>query len=100
MTKTFKNILRKYVICKKICGRTTLPPPTPDLADYRVNVSMLSFQAVGLNFAGPLYVKNYLKTDSVIKVYIFILTCAPYCAAQDTCFPSSTQTFYCTQGHT
>ena len=57
--KTVKNFLCKCVICKKICGRTMLPPPTPDLPDYRVNVSMFSFQAVGLDFAGPLYIKNY-----------------------------------------
>ena len=76
ITKTFKNVLRKCVICKKICVRSMLPPPTLDLPDYRVNVFMFSFQAVGLDFAGPLYVKNYLKIDSVSKVYIFILTCA------------------------
>ena len=55
---------------------TILPPPTPDLPDYRVNVSIFSFQAVGFDFAGLLYVKNYLNTDSVSKVYVLILTCA------------------------
>ena len=56
--KTVKNVLRKCVICKKISERTMLPPPTPDLPDYCVNVCMFLFQAVGLNFAQLLYVKN------------------------------------------
>ena len=33
-----------------------LPPLTPDLLNYRVNTLMFSFQAVGLDFAGPLHV--------------------------------------------
>ncbi|XP_065642877.1 uncharacterized protein LOC136074482 [Hydra vulgaris] len=51
--KTVKNFLRKCVICKKISGRTILPPPTPDLPDYCVNVSIFSFQSVGVDFVGP-----------------------------------------------
>ena len=39
---------------------------------------MFSFQAVGLDFAGPSFVKNYLKTDSASKAYVLILTCASY----------------------
>ncbi|XP_065672046.1 uncharacterized protein LOC136089882 [Hydra vulgaris] len=79
--KTVKNVLRKCVICKKINGTTVLPPSTPDLPDYCVNVSMFSFQAVGVDYVGPLYVKNYLKTDSESKVYVLILTCASSRAA-------------------
>ena len=71
--------MRKCVICKKISGRTMLPPPSPNLPDYRVNVSMFSFQAVALDFAEPLYIKNYLKTNS--KVCVLILTCASCRAA-------------------
>ena len=39
--------------CKKISRIAILPPPTSGLSDYRVNVSMFLFQAVGLDFAGP-----------------------------------------------
>ena len=49
-----------------------LPPESPDLPDFRVN-SVHSFHTVGLDYAGPLYVKN---TDSVSKVYVLLFTCA------------------------
>ena len=54
--KTVGNVRRNCVICKKISEGTMLPPLTPDLSDYRVNVSMLSFQAVGLELL-DLYIK-------------------------------------------
>ena len=53
-----------------------LHPPTPDIPDYRVNASMFSLQAIGFDFAEPIHVKICLKTDSVPKVYVLILTCA------------------------
>ena len=34
-----------------------LPPETPDLPDFRVN-NVHSFHTVGLDFAGPLYIKR------------------------------------------
>ena len=74
--KIIKNVFRKCVICKKISRIAILPPPTPNLSDYRVNVFMFLFQAVGLDFAGPSNVKKYLNTDSASKVYTLILTCA------------------------
>ena len=42
---------------------------------------MFLFQAVGLDFVGPSFVKNYLKTDCASKVYALILTFASCRAA-------------------
>ena len=50
--QTVTEILRKYVTCKNVQGRPLLPPPSPDLPEFRVNMSQ-SFQTTGLDFAGP-----------------------------------------------
>ena len=67
--KTTKSLLEKCVTCKKIQGRTMIPPPPPDLPEFRVNHMLNSFQATG-----PLFVRNFCKDTS--KVYILLLTCA------------------------
>lgn len=67
--RTVKEIIRRCVVCKRFQGRVLVPPSTPDLPDFRINYS-ISFQAVGLDYAGPLFVKDNTK------VYILLLTCA------------------------
>ena len=70
--KTIKNIIRKCVICKRHQGRTLQPPETPDLPDFRIQ-AQFAFQTVGLDFAGPLFVKCNRDTPS--KAYFLIFTC-------------------------
>ena len=72
--KTVKNILRKCITCKKFQGKTMLPPQSPDLSDFRLNLS-IPFNATGLDFAVPLFVKNNFSSNCQ-KVYILLLTCA------------------------
>ena len=50
------------------------PPASPDLSNYTIN-SLFSFKAIGLDFAGLLYVRTS-EEDAVLKVYILLLTCA------------------------
>ena len=71
--KTIKDILRKCVTCTKYQGVTAKPLLLPDLPDYRVNYLTHAFQATGLDFAGPLFVKEGSKKT---KAYILLLTCA------------------------
>nr|XP_047139071.1 uncharacterized protein LOC100199492 [Hydra vulgaris] len=71
---TIKSIIRQCVTCKKFQGRTLLPPSSPDSPDFRVN-NLYSFQATGLDYAGPLFVKTVNK-DAACKVYVLLLTCA------------------------
>ena len=52
-----KDMLSKCVTCKKIQGRAYSSPPTPPLPSFRVSDD-LAFSKVGVDFAGPLYVKN------------------------------------------
>ena len=69
-----KSILRKCVICKRYQGRTMNSPESPDLPNFRFNDSF-SFCNIGLDYAGPLYVRDTVKADAK-KVYILLFTCA------------------------
>ena len=71
--KSVKEVLRKCVLCTRYQGQPMRPPSSPDLPDYRVDHLAHAFQATGLDFAGPLFVKNSSKTE---KSYILLLTCA------------------------
>ena len=71
--KAAKSVLRKCVTCRRYQGRPLLPPETPDLPDYRVN-TLYAFQCTGLDYAGPLFIKS--NTDTSLKVYILMFTCA------------------------
>ena len=71
--KSVKNVLRKCLVCKRYQGRPLRSPASPDLPEFRVDHSGCAFQVTGLDFAGPLYVKNNSNND---KVYILLLTCA------------------------
>jgi len=68
-----KNILKKCVVCKHFQGRTMSSPSSPDLPEYRVNHLTRAFEATGLDFAGPLFIKDNTMNS---KVYILLFTCA------------------------
>ncbi|XP_068742366.1 uncharacterized protein [Montipora capricornis] len=71
-----KDVLCKCVTCKKLQGRAYSSPPTPPLPAFRVSEEM-AFSKVGVDFAGPLYVKNiYLSKGEMYKCYIALFTCA------------------------
>ncbi|XP_028403430.1 uncharacterized protein LOC114526129 [Dendronephthya gigantea] len=71
--KSVKDVLRKCVVCKRYQGKVLCNPASPDLPAFRVDHSGFAFQATGLDYAGPLYIKN--NSDSN-KVHILLLTCA------------------------
>ena len=71
--KSVKKILRKCVVCIRVQGLPMRAPPSPDLPDFRVNYSGHAFQATGLDFAGPLFIKEGSKKE---KTYVLLLTCA------------------------
>ena len=71
--KSVKKILRKCVVCTRGQGLPMRAPPIPDLPDFRVNYSGHAFQATGLDFAGPLFIKEGSKKE---KMYVLLLTCA------------------------
>ena len=70
-----KSVLRNCVICKLVQGRTLIPPPTAKLPDFRVKCTY-PFENVGLDYAGPIYVRNLYDSQSINKCYVLLLTCA------------------------
>eukprot|EP00794_Sanderia_malayensis_P006135 gene6135-biopygen5084 len=67
-----KRVVGKCQICKRLEGKAFKPPPTTELPSFRVTET-LPFSNTGVDFAGPLYVKN--NTGEMVKVYITLFTC-------------------------
>ena len=67
-----KKILHSCLLCRKLEGKPYRPPLTGQLPEYRVKKSD-PFANVGIDFAGPLYVK--VKKGAMKKVYICLFSC-------------------------
>ena len=70
-----KGIIRRCVMCKRMEGPPYGLQPSPDLPEFRVSDSP-PFTHTGLDFAGPLYVRELRNSDVSSKVYICLFTCA------------------------
>ena len=67
-----KGVLSECVTCKKLKGKPYSSPPTAALPEFRVREAP-PFSRVGVDFAGPLYVKG--KKGEMEKVYIALFSC-------------------------
>ena len=67
-----KKEIRKCVTCRKVEGPPFRSVNSPPLPDIRVTGSQ-PLQVTGIDYAGPLYVRNANK--EVTKVYICLFTC-------------------------
>ena len=71
--RTFvRQIIHKCVICRRFEGLAYRTPPAPPLPTFRVTEGP-PFTFTGVDFAGPLYVKGSVATNS--KVWICVYTC-------------------------
>lgn len=71
-----KNVLSKCIVCKKFSAKPYGTMPAPPLPSYRVSDDF-AFTKIGIDFAGPLYVKDiYSEDDTMNKCYIVVITCA------------------------
>ena len=68
-----KKVLKKCVICKRWQGSAYRSPKTAALPEFREKEAA-PFSRVGIDFAGPLFVKD-LKSKDMRKVYIAIFSC-------------------------
>lgn len=68
-----KNIIGGCVTCKKLIGKPYGTPTEAALPEFRVKESP-PFSKVGVDFAGPLYVKGS-QSSEMDKVYIALFTC-------------------------
>lgn len=72
-----KRVLRKCFMCKKLEGKPYPTPKAPSLPSWRVSDDP-PFTHTGLDFAGPLFVKEDVTTakPKLRKVYVTLFTCA------------------------
>ena len=74
--RTVKSAIKDCIICKYITGKPLIGPAPPDLPDYRVSYEF-AWQNIGIDYAGPLYVKDIYSSDPTMhKAYICLFTCA------------------------
>ena len=67
-----KKILKKCIVCKKLEGKPFSDPSTAPLPKFRVSEAP-PFSSVGVDFAGPLYVKE--ANGKMVKCYICLFSC-------------------------
>ena len=70
--REMKRALLKCALCRKLMSRPIRQPPGP-LPAARCTVGE-PFEAVGIDFAGPLYVRR--RDGATAKVYVCLFTCA------------------------
>ena len=73
-----RNFIRKLVqdckLCKRFEGKPLAYPSSPDLPEFRVRDTH-AFDCVGLDYAGPVYVKNiYGDSNKMFKAWIGLIT--------------------------
>ena len=73
--KVVKDILRKCVVCIHFQGQCLKPPQSPDLPDFRVYCNR-AFETCGIDFAGPLSVRQNCNKDNASSSFILLITCA------------------------
>ena len=67
-----KKVIKPCVVCKKLEGKAYKAPPMAPLPSFRVQAAP-PFSKVGIDFAGPLYVKD--QKGSMHKTYIALFSC-------------------------
>ena len=70
-----KRVIRKCLLCQKFDGKSFVYPPPPDLPKIRLSKDF-PFTYTGVDYAGPLYVKDIYSKKGIHKCWIFLYTCA------------------------
>ena len=68
-----RKLLHKCVTCRKSQGKAYRPPLAPPLPGFRVKQAR-PFSSTGVDFAGPLYVRDTVNSTSK-KVWMCLYTC-------------------------
>ena len=86
-----RKIVHQCTTCKRIQGLPYRAPERSQLPEFRVHEGV-PFTSVGIDFAGPLYVKS--KSRSSKKVYLALFTCGTTRAVHLELVPDlATETF-------
>ena len=69
-----RRVLRKCTVCRRFQGGPYTSPPAPPLPSFRVNEAR-PFSYTGVDFAGPLYVRDSVSSTTARKVWLCLYTC-------------------------
>ena len=72
-----RSLVHRCTTCRRYEGAPFRGPPPPPLPEFRVKEDP-AFTYTGVDFAGPLFVRNGVSSDSV-KVWICVFTCLVTC---------------------
>ena len=93
--QTVKKELLGCNICRRFQGRSYPVAESPNLPESRVR-DVHAFSCVGVDFAGPLFVKPKVKDDpEMTKVYFALFTCATSRAVHLELVPSLDAQRFC-----
>ena len=74
--KMVDRVVSRCVTCIRWQKRTARGPASPDLPKFRLSCDY-AFSSTGVDFAGPMYVKQiYNSGSNMFKAYILLFTCA------------------------
>lgn len=68
-----RGVLQRCTVCRRFQGKPYRPPPAPPLPSFRVSEAP-PFSYSGVDFAGPLYVRDTLGS-AVRKTWLCLFTC-------------------------
>ena len=68
-----KKFIHQCTVCRKAEGQPYKGPPAPPLPSFRVS-EVPAFTYTGLDFAGPLYIKDHASSGQH-KVWLCLFTC-------------------------
>ena len=71
---TVKSFIKRCVLCRRMEGPHYTVPPSPPLPAYRVQEAP-PFAYLGVDFAGPLFIKMEKKSTCTSKAWICLYTC-------------------------
>ena len=72
--QAIKKIFRSCVLCRKVEGRPYRPTVSPPLPLSRTTEGQ-AFQVMGVDYAGPLFVRGAAKDAPAFKAYVCLFTC-------------------------
>ena len=69
-----RKIIHRCVVCRKVEGKPFATSVSAPLPEFRLNSEISAFQSVGLDYCGPVYLKDSTRNASS-KAWISIFSC-------------------------
>ncbi|XP_057290885.1 uncharacterized protein LOC130613578 [Hydractinia symbiolongicarpus] len=75
LRQVVRNLLRNCTLCKRFESKAFTYPSTSALPDFRLSLNF-AFTNIGIDYAGPLYIRDIYSRSDVHKAWICLITCA------------------------